>query len=209
MNKNKVIFILLFYLFAPLATMSASPLERLTQKELLEHVAQLPPETEKIDLSYCNSINDEILGILGDTCPYLKHVNLKWCIPISTHGLKSLLIKTPLLEELNLYECWGLRSLEFIGEYCPNLKRIILSWCDGITDRDIASIATNCKNLEEIHYAYCMQYDEFSLECYYNITGENIRYLIEGCPQLKCSFWIGIFHQQRLLRSFPRAPQQI
>ncbi len=99
--------------------------------------------------------------------------------------------------------------------FCMNKNKVIftllliLSWCDGITDRDIASITTNCKNLEEIHYAYCMQYDEFSLECYYNITGENIRYLIEGCPQLKCSFWIGIFHQQRLLRSFPRAPQQI
>ncbi|CAK8566643.1 unnamed protein product [Lathyrus sativus] len=147
-----------------LRTMRLLICPRISEKGFSEAVKKLS-QLEKLDISYCKLSKDS-LEVLGGSCPLLKSLVLKRFVclypradddaalvisetmtglchldirgnVLTNVGLVSVLDKCPLLEYLDIQECYHLNLTEDLKKRClEQIKVLLLPICDNLEDWD-------------------------------------------------------------------------
>ncbi|KOX69316.1 F-box/LRR-repeat protein 20 [Melipona quadrifasciata] len=130
---------------------------------------------EELNLSQCKKISDATCAALSRYCSKLQRLNLDSCPEITDISLKDLSDGCPLLTHINLSWCELLtdNGVEALARGCPELRSFLCRGCRQLTDRAVKCLARYCPNLEAINLHECRK-----------ITDDAVRELSEQCPRL-------------------------
>lgn len=120
-------------------------------------LAQSCPNIEELNLSQCKKISDATCAALSSHCPKLQRLNLDSCPEITDISLKDLSDGCPLLTHINLSWCELLtdNGVEALARGCPELRSFLSKGCRQLTDRAVKCLARYCPNLEAINLHEC------------------------------------------------------
>ncbi|XP_033331546.2 F-box/LRR-repeat protein 2 isoform X1 [Megalopta genalis] len=138
-------------------------------------LAQSCPNIEELNLSQCKKISDATCAALSSHCPKLQRLNLDSCPEITDIALKDLSDGCPLLTHINLSWCKLLtdNGVEALARGCPELRSFLCKGCRQLTNKAVKCLARFCQNLEAINLHECR-----------NITDDAVKELSEQCPRL-------------------------
>ncbi|XP_012226991.1 F-box/LRR-repeat protein 20 isoform X2 [Linepithema humile] len=138
-------------------------------------LAQSCPNIEELNLSQCKRISDATCAALSSHCSKLQRLNLDSCPEITDMSLKDLAAGCLLLTHINLSWCELLtdNGVDALAKGCPELRSFLSKGCRQLTDKAVMCLARYCPNLEAINLHECR-----------NITDDGVRELSERCPRL-------------------------
>lgn len=120
-------------------------------------LAQSCTNIEELNLSQCKKISDTTCAALSSHCSKLQRLNLDSCPEITDISLKDLSNGCPLLTHINLSWCELLtdKGVEALARGCPELRSFLCKGCRQLTDRAVKCLARYCHNLEAINLHEC------------------------------------------------------
>ncbi|CAN6172033.1 unnamed protein product [Urochloa humidicola] len=124
---------------------------------------------------------DRFLIFLAHQAPLLKSLTLISCNVISRRGFKEAIKMFPLLEELQISDCWKISNnkvLKVVAQACPRLKHLRCHhpyW-----------INTDYEFLDMEAMKIAMMHELRSLQLFHNqLTNEGLSAILDGCPHLE------------------------
>uniref|UniRef100_A0A1J3K9A7 F-box protein SKIP19 n=1 Tax=Noccaea caerulescens TaxID=107243 RepID=A0A1J3K9A7_NOCCA len=131
----------------------------------------------EIDIGYFGS--DDLLDYIADSSSGLRSLKLVMCNELTDDGFAEVVVKLPLLEELEASYCsLSEESLKAVGKSCPNLKTLKLN-CAGYrvprneSDDEALAIAATMPRLGH-------------LQLFGNrLTDVGLNAILENCPDLE------------------------
>lgn len=116
------------------------------------YFADTPPGVVKLDLSYCEWLNNEYLETLSKSCPKIEELNLESDNQLDFSSWGSLL-KFKKLKKLNLTRCQRISNddLKIILQACPSLLVLNLTECTKIRDEGFFEIAHSNKGIVKLN----------------------------------------------------------
>ena len=123
---------------------------------------------QRVNLSYCDQVNDSILGLLGDSGCLLTYLTIQSCPNVTDKGVASLgrilrklerlklkklakkfrgkgleCVKSRTLSEVNLKESHGIEDIWIITlmNNCPNVSKLYLCELFKVSDKAVIHIA--------------------------------------------------------------------
>ncbi|KAI4988842.1 hypothetical protein ZWY2020_036159 [Hordeum vulgare] len=122
-----------------------------------------------------NFVTDEILNYIGARSPSLKRLALLTCYHVTSQGFTNLLTNCPLLEDIEVSGCVGVRGDAMVatGRACLRLKWLVLdkTWRRRWDRGEVASISM----MHELRH--------LSLACC-EITNDEPMAVVDACPCL-------------------------
>ncbi|XP_055680156.1 F-box/LRR-repeat protein 14 [Lutzomyia longipalpis] len=121
------------------------------------HLAGVGPETEHtlpleyLGLQDCQRLSDEALKYIAQGLPFLRSINLSFCVSVTDSGLKYL-AKMPKLEELNLRACDNISDIgmAYLTEGGSSIFSLDVSFCDKIGDQALIHISQGLFHLRSL-----------------------------------------------------------
>lgn len=128
----------------------------------------------ELDLNYCKNLTDDNLRVLLEKCSNLQTLKL-YSYDITGAVFASENIRLKNLTELDIMHCRKLTDddLRLLLEKCPNLQTLKLS-SGNITGAAFASENIRFENFIKLDLSYCEE-----------VTDDNLRLLLEKCPNLQ------------------------
>ncbi|ORZ03228.1 hypothetical protein BCR43DRAFT_520409 [Syncephalastrum racemosum] len=126
------------------------------------------------------------LGMAGGK--FLRILNLRGCVQLTGHGLRTLSTHCPNLHTVCFKDCRGVStaSLAFFLEHAAHLCDIDVSGVDSVRDSTLQKLVAHCPSVTALNLDWCR-----------NVTGRGLQYLsrnatalclrklrISGCPKL-------------------------
>ena len=82
----------------------------------------LCPSLERLDLCYCEKIDNKAVSIIQKQCPNLKALSLAGCVGVTEIAESSFYPKFTNLEDLDVSHCSNLHTLKLEAHFLQNLK---------------------------------------------------------------------------------------
>lgn len=129
-----------------------------------------------LDISYCNSITNQVLLCLGEFSQNLKQLSISGSGNISDSGILALCRGCLYLHKL---ECHGVKKLTDVGVTAISslgcaLRSLNIGSCDDVTDAGIENIALRCTNMRYL--------DISSLD---TVTSKSILAITRNCLEIE------------------------
>lgn len=122
---------------------------------------------QRVNLSYCEQVDDKILGLLGESGCLLNSLTIHDCRNVTDKGISSLgrilrtakvvklkklkqvtgegfkTIKSRTLETVNLNRCINVEDngIKILARNCPNVKKVSICELHKVTDSGLAQMA--------------------------------------------------------------------
>jgi len=133
--------------------------EEISSKESLNHESGGDLNLRNLNVSYCRMMEDNLVKMVAEHCPYLEELHISGCQNISDEGMKHLVSgrawKDKRVKVLDISGCYcigdkGIRTLT------PSvLEKLDISDCSFITDSGLRYIFEGMPFLKEIGYENC------------------------------------------------------
>ncbi len=106
----------------------------------------------RLDLPYCQIINDKALRLLGARAKGIHHLNLKGCNQITTATIVNITSKLPLLDTLDISGAsqFSEAGVCDLARRCPKLLDLSLPPLKSISFAALNCLATSCPSLERL-----------------------------------------------------------
>uniref|UniRef100_A0A8R7QHJ6 F-box domain-containing protein n=1 Tax=Triticum urartu TaxID=4572 RepID=A0A8R7QHJ6_TRIUA len=108
--------------------MGRGPRDKEVSTRVMCTMAKVAVDRSNGKLVGANFVTDEILTYVGARSPSLKGLALLSCYHVTSEGFTDLVAKCPLLEDIELSGCVGVRGDVMVatGRACLRLKRLVL-----------------------------------------------------------------------------------
>ncbi|KAL5471170.1 hypothetical protein EMCRGX_G029257 [Ephydatia muelleri] len=106
---------------------------------------------QRVNLSYCNQVDDKLLEVLSQSGCRPKHVTVHDCPNVTNRGVICLSKILWDVEELKLRRLKHITSEGIQSIASKGLKYLNLRRCDGITDDGLIAVIRNCPNIERLN----------------------------------------------------------
>ncbi|KAL1932096.1 hypothetical protein VTP01DRAFT_9152 [Rhizomucor pusillus] len=128
-----------------------------------------------INLRGCVQVTGHALRTLSDHCPNIQVLQLKDCRGLSTASITCFLEKAHHLRSLDLSGLDSIKNmtLQMVGQLTL-LEKLNLGWCRNITGHGMLAVAAGCRRLRYLKLNGCPQLEEPTLKA-----------LGEGLPELR------------------------
>jgi len=163
------------------------PQPRNVDKKSLCHLIFGLKQIKSVTLDGCESVDDDVLSVIGDTCHSLENASFRRCKNILDKGLQNLALGCKYLLFINLSGCIRITdtAIKILMEECAYLQSLNLQDCHLITDKAIESLSRDGKKLSGLNVNKCVKLTDNAVEClaYYAL---NLKELwAYGCFNLK------------------------
>lgn len=110
---------------------------------------------QKIDLSYCHNISDEVLFALAENNKDVTSLSLRESSLFSAKAIASLVKECKNLQKLDLSDCGIDDEKAFVlAENAKNLRTLDISY-SSVTEKSVEALLTNCKHIQKIKVKRC------------------------------------------------------
>ncbi|KAI9497464.1 hypothetical protein BDB00DRAFT_723520, partial [Zychaea mexicana] len=157
----------------------------------IKRIAEICPNLQGLNLSMCKdgprrfeSITDEGVVMLSESCVGLRRIKLNNCVKVSDPSVVSLAKHCPALLEIDLMNCEITnKSLLEVFKYSGELREFRLNNCTEITDSAFTESALTILPTTGNHY-----YDQLrilDLTSIQSITDSAVRQIIAAAPKIR------------------------
>lgn len=171
----------------------------------LQRVFHGCPSLEKLDLSFCGAVSDQLLLSLGQHCRNLQQLRLRGCRQVSDAGVVELVnaggSELVLLDLTRFDLQYKLNDIALLSlaEKCPVLQTLVLTGCDMLTDVGLSWLCSGCSALSHLDVSGCAKLTDLSMRsigenllqlqhlniCHcVRVSDLGIRHVALGCPDL-------------------------
>ncbi|RNA17790.1 F-box LRR-repeat 2-like [Brachionus plicatilis] len=149
--------------------------QRDVSENVIENIALRCNEfLRSIRLENCRSINDTSLKTLCIKCPNVELLNLKQCLKLTEKSFVNIGNNLQYLTSLNLESCnISDQGIKCIAKGCSRLQAIEISWCINISSDGLFNFADSCSNLRHI-----------AAKGLTNMKNRVLAKIADNCPQL-------------------------
>ena len=114
------------------------------------------PHITSLSLIQCPLIGNEVVPVVAQHCPTLKHLTIKGCKKLTEDRLLSILSLRHSLETLSVSDSDVSDSLVIlVAQYCMRLKSITLHSCPNITEQRLSMLLLKAKCLIRVSVTKC------------------------------------------------------
>lgn len=163
------------------------------------------PNLEKLDLSFCGAVSDQLLLSLGQHCRKLQQLRLRGCRQVSDAGVVGLVnaggSELVLLDFTRFDLQYKLNDIALLSlaERCPVLQTLVLTGCDMLTDVGLSWLCSGCLALTHMDVSGCakltdlamrsigenlLQLQHLNINHCVRVSDLGIRHVALGCPDL-------------------------
>lgn len=171
----------------------------------LQRVFHGCPSLEKLDLSFCGAVSDQLLLSLGQHCRKLQQLKLRGCRQVSDAGVVGLVntggSELVLLDLTRFDLQYKLNDIALLSlaEKCPVLQTLVLTGCDMLTDVGLSWLCSGCSALTHVDVSGCAKLTDLSMRSVgesllqlqhlnishcVRVSDLGIRHVALGCPDL-------------------------
>ncbi|EKX42228.1 hypothetical protein GUITHDRAFT_111790 [Guillardia theta CCMP2712] len=132
---------------------------------------------ERLDLSWCDNVEDEMLGRIAGHAQCLTHLDMRKCSEITDVSMEQLCSTRSQLVHLGLARCDSLgdSSVRSICNHCKTLQSLDLSWLNEVTAAGIEEVVCKLSCLTSLKLEGCKPLCDSHLE----MASRNLKVLRE------------------------------
>ncbi|TYZ65217.1 hypothetical protein PybrP1_003992 [[Pythium] brassicae (nom. inval.)] len=171
----------------------------------LQRVFHACTTLERLDLSFCAAVSDQLLLSLGQHCRRLQHLKLRGCRQVSDAGIVGLANSgggelTALdLARFDLQYKLNDIALLSLADKCRALETLVLAGCEMLTDVGLSWLCAGCVALTRLDLSGCAKLTDLAMRAVgesllqlrrlaishcVRISNHGIQHLAMGCPEL-------------------------
>ncbi|XP_058766045.1 F-box/LRR-repeat protein 3-like [Vicia villosa] len=129
----------------------------LIDEESIILFANIFPNLQHLDLSYCNRVSKKSICQVLSKCCKIRHLNLAYCNEVKRLKMNILVYH---LEVLNLSGTSVRdKTIYEISKSYRGILQLLLTRCHYITEKGVISVVENCTQLKEINLRDCKKVD--------------------------------------------------
>ncbi|KAL5471143.1 hypothetical protein EMCRGX_G029226 [Ephydatia muelleri] len=129
---------------------------------------------QRVNLSYCNQVDDKLLEVLSQSGCRPTHVTIHECPSVTNKGVIGLSKILLDVRELKLRRLKHITSEGIQSIASKSLKYLNLRKCDGITDAGLMAVVRNCPNIERLNVCELHKLSDTSVVCVAQTLGSKL-----------------------------------